>query len=109
MDKIDQLANRRQFLKTSIVAAAGLGCLRFGATAQPFTSGFQDAKNTHNMMVVGTKTVYISHLPMFDAVNTEGTDFTSPHRRQVILEATFTRNGRDLTIALHTRSFEQSY
>jgi hypothetical protein len=102
MGKINQLTDRREFLKTSVAAAAALGCLRFGATAQPFTSGFQDAKNTHNMMVVGTKTVYISHLPMFDAVNTEGTDFTSPHRRQVILEATFTRNGRDLT-SIYTR------
>lgn len=97
MSKIDQLTNRREFLKTSVAAAAGLGCLTLGVRGQPFTVGFQDAPNTHNMMVVGTKSVYISHLPMFDAVNKEGTDFTSPHRRQVIMEATFSQRGRDIT------------
>ena len=99
MSKIDQLANRREFLKTGVAAAAGLGCLSLGLKGQHpmLHSPIADAPNTHNMMVVGTKTVYLSHLPMFDAVNGDGTDFTSPHRRQVILEATFTRRGQDLT------------
>jgi hypothetical protein len=99
MSKIDQLANRRDFLKTSVAAAAGLGCLSLGLKAQHpmLPSPVEDAANTHNMMVIGTKTVYISHLPMFEGLNNEGTDFTSPHRRQVIMEATFSQRGRDIT------------
>jgi hypothetical protein len=96
--------SRRDFLKTSVAAAAGLGCLSLGTKAQPvmLPPPFEDAPNTHNMMIVGTKTVYLSHLPMFDSVTQDGTDFTSPHRRQVILEATFTQSGKDLT-AIYTR------
>src|SRR5258708_7714613 len=104
MSKIDPFTSRRDFLRTSAVAAAGLGCLSlgFGLNAQPLTQNQpkkpeEDAANTHNMMVVGVNTVYLSHLPMFDEVNAEGTEFTSPHRRQVILEATFTQNGKPLT------------
>jgi hypothetical protein len=40
----------------------------------------------HNMMVIGEKSVYLSHLPMF----------MEPHNFQVILEATFTSGGRPL-------------
>lgn len=40
----------------------------------------------HNMMVVGEKRVFLSHLPMF----------MSPHNFQVILEATFTSGGRNI-------------
>ena len=32
---------------------------------------------------------------MFDALNDERTDYTSPHRYQVILEATFVQEGKD--------------
>ncbi len=99
MSKLTQLNNRREFLKTSVAAAAGLGCLSLGLKAQHSLHHQtpEDAPATHNMMIVGVKTVYISHLPMFDGVTEDGTDFTSPHRRQVILEATFTQAGRDLT------------
>lgn len=41
----------------------------------------------HNMMVVGEKTVFLSHLPMF----------MTPHNFQVILEATFSSGGKDVT------------
>jgi hypothetical protein len=99
MSKLTQLNNRREFLKTSVAAAAGLGCLSLGLKAQHSLhhQTSEDAPTTHNMMIVGVKTVYISHLPMFDSVTEDGTDFTSPHRRQVILEATFTQAGKDVT------------
>lgn len=42
---------------------------------------------THNMMLVGDKAVYLSHLPMFHA----------PHHFQVILEATFEKGGKPLS------------
>jgi hypothetical protein len=41
---------------------------------------------THNMMIVGEKAIFLSHLPMFDDPR---------HAFQVILEATFTSQGSD--------------
>lgn len=40
----------------------------------------------HNMIVVGEKTVFLSHLPMF----------MTPHNFQVILEATFSSGGKSV-------------
>ena len=42
---------------------------------------------THNMMLVGEKAVYLSHLPMFMA----------PHQFQVILEAAFEKGGKPVS------------
>ena len=42
---------------------------------------------THNMMLVGEKAVYLSHLPMFHP----------PHQFQVILEAAFEKGGKRLS------------
>ncbi len=44
-----------------------------------------DPPATHNMLVVGEQTVYLSHLPMFQGKGPR----IMPHRYQVILEATF--------------------
>ena len=90
--------SRREFLKTSVNAVVGLGCLNLSLKAQPFVSNRnrEDAPNTHNMMLVGTKGAFLSHLPMFVPEGT-GPEFDSPHRFQVILEATFTDGGRNLT------------
>lgn len=88
---------RRKFLKDSCTAALGVTCfsvgLKAGAGQNPPP---EDRPNTHNMLVVGEKTVFLSHLPMFDSVNDQGNQFTSPHRYQVILEATFTKGGKNL-------------
>jgi hypothetical protein len=99
MSKLQLFDTRRDFLKTSLAAAAGLGLAGLKLKAQRVFHHrpMMDDPTTHNMMVVGTKTVYLSHLPMFDSVSDDGAEFTSPHRRQVILEATFTQAGRDLT------------
>ena len=90
--------SRREFLKTSVNAVVGLGCLNLSLKAQPFVSNRnrEDAPNTHNMMLVGTKGAFLSHLPMFVPEGT-GPEFDSPHRFQVILEATFTDGERNLT------------
>jgi hypothetical protein len=99
MNKMNQGNNRREFLERSATAAAGLGCLSLGLKAQPLvmTRPPQDKPGTHNMLVVGEQTVYLSHLPMFDGFNEDKTDFISPHRYQVILEATFTDGNNNLT------------
>jgi len=63
----------------------------------------EDDPATHNMLVFGNGTVFLSHLPMFEAINRDGTDYTSPHRYQVILQVTFHRpflgcfHGLDIT------------
>jgi hypothetical protein len=90
--------SRREFLKTSVNAVVGLGCLNLSLKAQPLVinRNREDAPNTHNMMLVGTKGAFLSHLPMF--VNqSPGPEFDSPHRFQVILEATFNDGERNLT------------
>ncbi|HEY2972919.1 MAG TPA: twin-arginine translocation signal domain-containing protein [Pyrinomonadaceae bacterium] len=99
MNKLNQGNNRREFLKRSATAAAGLGCLSLGLKAQPplTVRPAQDSAGTHNMLVVGEQTVFLSHLPMFDGFNVRKTDFISPHRYQVILEATFTDGNNNLT------------
>ena len=88
--------SRREFLKTSVNAVVGLGCINLSLKAQPFIINPEDAPNTHNMMLVGTKGAFLSHLPMF-VPEGSGPEFDSPHRFQVILEATFTDRGRNLT------------
>ncbi|HET6979508.1 MAG TPA: hypothetical protein VFI24_24460 [Pyrinomonadaceae bacterium] len=90
--------SRREFLKISANAIAGIGCLSLTSRAQPLAINpmREDAPDTHNMMLVGAKTAFLSHLPMF--VNSGvGPEFDSHHRFQVILEATFTNEDRDLT------------
>jgi len=49
------------------------------------------------MLLVGEQTAYLSHLPMFVGLNKEKTDFATPHRYQVILQAAFTDGNRNLT------------
>jgi hypothetical protein len=48
------------------------------------------------MMIVGKDKVFLSHLPMFNKENQDNSAFLSPHRYQVILEATLSRGGQDV-------------
>lgn len=89
--------SRRDFMKTSVAAVAGLSCINLGLKAPANGLNLpEDKPNTHNMMLVGTKTAFLSHLPMFVREGV-GPEFDSPHRFQVILEATFTEGDRNLT------------
>lgn len=99
MNKTSKVDNRREFLIKSAAAAVGLGCLSAGSKANNVLMNFpvKDDPATHNMLVVGEQTAYLSHLPMFDGLNQEKTDFITPHRYQVILEAAFTEGNRNLT------------
>lgn len=62
----------------------------------------EDRPNTHNMLIVGKDAVFLSHLPMFDSLNKQKTDYSSPHRYQVILEVNFSLSGKDVT-GIYTR------
>lgn len=59
------------------------------------------------MLLFGEKTIYLSHLPMFHGLKKDKddkvikdkngkTEYASPHRYQVILEASFLRGAQNL-------------
>jgi hypothetical protein len=84
---------RREFLKYGAPAAIGAWRLGFGFASEAKMNGqlpVGDPPMIHNMMIVGRQTVFLSHLPMFNSPRA-----VSPHRYQVILEATFTKPGSD--------------
>jgi hypothetical protein len=99
---------RRLFLTQLCAVAATAALIGSSLKAETPAAGTQeDAPNTHNMLVFGEKAVYLSHLPMFDGLNTDKkgnvikdkdgkTEYASPHRYQVILEASFHRGAKDL-------------
>jgi len=94
--------DRRLFLTQLCAVAAAAALIGSALKAETPAAGTQeDAPNTHNMLVVGTEAVFLSHLPMFDGLNERKSDYTSPHRYQVILEARFSSGGKDVT-ALYT-------
>jgi len=93
----DQLhcgVGRRQFLKEASLTAVAAGGFVLGRDARAQSA--EDAPNTHNMLVFGQQAIFLSHLPMFAGFDATKTNFTSPHRYQVILEATFTKDGKDV-------------
>jgi hypothetical protein len=97
---------RRKFLLDSALSVIGIASLPFllsGLRIQNNKSILDeptgpraphvaavDAPGTHNMLVVGRDTVFLSHLPMF-----KPHDSDSPHRYQVILEAVLAKVGPD--------------
>lgn len=99
MNKTIVVNNRREFLKSSAAAAVGLGFLSVASKANNVLWNFpvMDDPATHNMLLVGERTAYLSHLPMFVGLNDDKTDFRTPHRYQVIFEAAFSEGNRNLT------------
>ena len=77
----DWRMGRRDFLTFGAVLA-------LGAVARPAAA--EDHQARHNMLVFGERVVFLSHLPMFEGLNAAGTEFDTPHRYQVILEAALT-------------------
>lgn len=84
---------RRFLLGVSLTAALAVLTMLLGgprgttrAAAQPVTDG----PNTHNMVVLGEETVFLSHLPMFQ----QRGEPPMPHRYQVILEVTLAEHER---------------
>jgi hypothetical protein len=90
-DNLRDSNGRRDFLAGGLAALLGAGFLRAAgaskATAAPPQHSHDIGK--HNMLVVGEKTVFLSHLPMFKEVDDEGKLVVTPHRFQVVLEAAF--------------------
>lgn len=80
---------RREFLLGGLTAAGAVGCLDLGFSTA--AGGTGDLSATHNMLIIGTKTTFLYHLPMFSFPG-----FDSPHRYQVILEASFSQREKDL-------------
>jgi hypothetical protein len=89
---------RRKASNNGWIAAVAIACLSAGIQgAHADTSPVpEDPPAVHNMLVVGRDTIFLSHLPMFDGTDSTKTVFTSPHRYQIILQATFTQNGNDV-------------
>jgi len=97
----ETIVGRREFLNKSVMAAAGISCLGSWSKTidafthdRPISSQSQAAVHkaaVHNMLILGTKTPFLYHLPMFSFPG-----FDSPHRYQVILEAGFSQQGKDL-------------
>ena len=77
---------KQVFLSISVAAlSVAISCvanLKLGFAAEHHAS---DKPDTHNMLVVGEESVYLSHLPMFN----------TPHRYQVIVEVAFANQGDD--------------
>ena len=83
---------RLQFASTGIPAVVFLfTILQAGGqkTRISLKQPLADPMATHNMLVVGEKTVYLSHLPMFPETESE----IMPHRYQAILEVSFEKQG----------------
>ena len=96
--------SRRTFVKSGCIAAMGVICFAAGMRgADSQTNALpEDHPATHNMLVVGQDTIFLSHLPMFQRLNANQTAFTSPHRYQVILQAELARGGKSVD-DLYTR------
>lgn len=89
--------SRRLFLKQLCAAAAATASIGSGLKVEAQSHVMrEDSPNTHNMLVFGEKKIYLSHLPMFDGVNQDKTEYTAPHRYQVILEVSFLKGGQNL-------------
>ena len=89
--------DRRLFLGQLCASAATVAMTGYSTKTEAQSHVMhEDRANTHNMLVFGEKKIYLSHLPMFDGLNDDTTEFTAPHRYQVILEASFLRGAQNL-------------
>jgi hypothetical protein len=79
---------RRTFLIDTGRAALGFACVAAGRRVSAQNAS---PPAIHNMLIVGKKTTFLYHLPMFSFPG-----FASPRRYQVIVEATFTQLDRSL-------------
>lgn len=89
---------RRSFLREVCAAAAAAGIFGIGLRADALAGAvLADPPGTHNMLVIGERAAYLSHLPMFVKLNEAKTSYLTLHRYQVLLEATFSSGSKDLS------------
>jgi hypothetical protein len=87
--RLDGSVGRRQFLKRAALVAASQHAWARLADARLA----EDAPNTHNMLVFGERTLFLSHLPLFGGLDKTKAAFRSPHRYQLILQTSFAKRG----------------
>src|SRR5437764_6564841 len=87
----EQDISRRALLGGMALAGSVLPNLAYSA------AGPKEGPAVHNWMLVGSQTAFLSHLPMFERLNSAGTDYLTPHRFQVILQAAFAIGGHDVS------------
>jgi hypothetical protein len=91
--------SRRRALELAFALAVG-GTPRLAmAQQQPEPPPCPPNIGQHNMMVVGVRSVFLSHLPMFVGLCHDRAHFNTEHRFQLILRAAFEepRTTRDVT------------
>ncbi len=77
----DSYAVRRELLTRLCAAAAVTAFIGSSLKAEAQSHVMhEDSPATHNMLVLGETKIYLSHLPMFDGVTEDKTDYTTPHR-----------------------------
>jgi hypothetical protein len=86
--------SRRDVLQYA-TAACALAIPQLTRASPPHPDGHTDAAAVHNMLLVGTSTPFLCHLPMFEGLTPDREAYTSPHRFQVILSAAFSKAGTD--------------
>jgi len=95
---MDERQNQSTISRRNMLRALGAAaCAASMPNSALGTPAQQEAPATHNWMLVGSQTAFLSHLPMFEKLNPAGTDYLTPHRFQVILQASFTSRGSDVS------------
>jgi hypothetical protein len=93
-DKPNVQAISRRGMLSALAAAAFTTSQSKSARGAPSP---EEAPATHKWMLVGSQTAFLSHLPMFEMLNAAKTEYMTPHRYQVILQASFNSGGKDVT------------
>jgi hypothetical protein len=89
--------DRRRFLRQTATGMIAWASFELSSGAWEGAQAAEDSPNTHNMLVAGQESVFVSHLPMFDRLDKAKTGFASPHRYQVIADVSFTNGGKPVT------------
>src|SRR5947209_16884128 len=91
--KTDSTYGRRDFLTGSAAALVGAGLLGVARASKALAAPHRLAGDvaTHNMLVVGEQTLFLSHLPVLKHEEDNGNLVTTPHRYELVVEETVTR------------------
>jgi hypothetical protein len=89
--------NRRRFLRQTATGMMAWASFEFSSGASEAAQAAEDSPNTHNMLIAGQESVFVSHLPMFDRLDKTKTEFASPHRYQILADVSFTNGGKPVT------------